>query len=75
MSKDIGKQIAALRKEKGWRQSDLGREAGGIDKRTVQSIELGRRGGGWKTIVALLDALGCDVQVRRRAQRPADQSQ
>lgn len=65
MSIEVGKKIAALRLAKKMSQAELGRLAG-VEGRTVQSIELGRRSGGWKTVTALLLALGYEVRLYQR---------
>lgn len=53
----VGARIAALRKERGWSQDQLAKEAG-VSARTVYSVEKGERDPQPAKLRAILDALG-----------------
>jgi transcriptional regulator with XRE-family HTH domain len=54
---EVGRQIAALRAERGWSQARLAREAG-VSENTVMSIEAGKRQTQGAKLRAVQDALG-----------------
>lgn len=55
--KEVGARIAALRKERGWSQERLAKEAG-VSARTVYSVEKGERDTQPAKQRAIFDALG-----------------
>lgn len=59
----IGTRIRALRMGKGWSQEKLGERAGGLDRRTISSIELGTRSPLMDHMILIANAL--QVPLRR----------
>jgi transcriptional regulator with XRE-family HTH domain len=53
---DVGKAVRKLRNVRGWSQEELGRHAGGLNKETVNRLELGANTG-FETVVRIVDAL------------------
>ena len=58
----MARRVKSLRADKGWRQSDLAREAG-VSESVVARIEQGRGCPGLDTASDLADALGCTLDV------------
>ena len=63
---DIGKKIAAIRKDKKWSQDDLALHSG-VGKAHIGRIELGRYSVGVDTLEKICDALDVTIELKKKA--------
>lgn len=63
----LGSDIRTLRKEMHWTQDQLA-EAAGIHKNSIISFETGKRQMYTDTFLLVLDAMGYELAIRKKAQ-------
>ncbi|GGY86192.1 helix-turn-helix transcriptional regulator [Marinobacter zhanjiangensis] len=70
-----GELIEAVRKERGWSQSELGKRIGGIDRRHISALEKGDPSTDFGLVVSALWVLDIPVLETLRTRSGADASQ
>lgn len=72
--RETGQLIEAVRKERGWSQSELGKRIGGIDRRHISALERGEPNTDFGLVVSALWVLDIPVLETLRTRSGADAS-